>query len=327
MKNQNYLTVLLFALILSCCKNEKKFNIIGTISPVQDSIIKLEYTEKDSTYILENKIENGKFSFKGNINDITFGSILYKQGTPAHFLIEPGTKTEVSIQGRLSKIISSSNLSNLYNEYSSTRNQKTKDSIIKVFSENFIEHDFYAEMVLGWLSMTNPEITAQKEIKKQFLESNNQSKKLEIIMSYFERNETTEVGKFIPNLIFPNTLNQPTPIIDSKNKYTLIDFWATWCYPCKRNNEYLKKYKDLLANQGIKITNVSIEEDFETWKKGSLIGGISWTNVIDTSGISTNTLKFEQIPFTILVNQKGKIILSNMKYMDIEKLAIRGIID
>lgn len=326
MKKNTYIHYIILVLLLTGCnKNDDKFEVSGTVNNSNDSIIKLEYKIQDSTYLIEDKIKNNQFAFKGNSKKLSFGSIFFRNGIPAYFLIVPNSQTKISIQDDKTKIESTSSFTNLYNQYSTTKNQKTKDSIIKVFSKKFADEDIFAEMVLGWISRSKPIMDNQKKIKKLLNESNNDSDKMELIMAYFERNEVTQVGNTIPNLSYINELSQNKNIINSTSKYTLIDFWATWCKPCKWTNEYLVHYKDQLADNGISITSVSIEKNIDKWKKGSLSENISWNSLIDTTKNSMDVLKFKQIPFSLLVNKEGEIIISDLKVKDIEELAINGI--
>jgi thiol-disulfide isomerase/thioredoxin len=98
---------------------------------------------------------------------------------------------------------------------------------------------------------------------------------------------------------------------DQKGKVVLIDFWASWCGPCRKANPGLvslySKYKD----KGFEIFGVSIDDEKKAWKKAIVADGITWKQVNAPGGWDGPVAlewKLEQIPASFLLDQQGKVI-------------------
>lgn len=108
---------------------------------------------------------------------------------------------------------------------------------------------------------------------------------------------------------------------DYKGKVVLIDFWASWCGPCRKANPGLvslySKYKD----KGFEIFGVSIDDEKKAWKKAIAADGISWRQVHSPGGWDGPVAlewKIEQIPASFLLDQEGKVIAIDPTKEDIE---------
>ena len=103
---------------------------------------------------------------------------------------------------------------------------------------------------------------------------------------------------------------------DINAKYTLVEFWASWCGPCRKFspelvNEY-KKYKD----QDFEIVSISLDEHKESWIKAIKRDSLSWTNVADLKGFKSNvTLIYnvKAIPSNFLMDEEGIIVEKNLR--------------
>lgn len=108
-----------------------------------------------------------------------------------------------------------------------------------------------------------------------------------------------------------------------RGKYVLIDFWASWCAPCRNENpnvvKLYKKYKD----QGFTVYSVSLDDDPVAWKKAIVKDGLIWPNhVSDLKGQNSSLPKlynFTGIPHTVLLNKEGNIIGSGLRGESLEQ--------
>lgn len=107
-------------------------------------------------------------------------------------------------------------------------------------------------------------------------------------------------------------------------KFVLIDFWASWCAPCRTENPKLVKLYKKYQNKQFTILSVSLDEDINAWKNAINTDGLLWSNhVSDLKGWESTmpTLYgFNAIPHTVLVNKLGKIIGVNLNNEEIEKI-------
>ncbi|MBA9077598.1 TlpA family protein disulfide reductase [Rufibacter quisquiliarum] len=114
--------------------------------------------------------------------------------------------------------------------------------------------------------------------------------------------------------------NQNGAQISSKSlrgKVVLIDFWASWCRPCREESPYLVKARKDYAPKGFEILAVSIDEDTEKWKKAIMKDGTAdFVHVIDTLAWKSDLVKqydIKGIPFNLLVNKEGTIVAQNLR--------------
>lgn len=109
---------------------------------------------------------------------------------------------------------------------------------------------------------------------------------------------------------------------DKKGKYILLDFWASWCAPCRGALPELARLNETYKNKNFEIIGISLDRNSENWKKALIEEGCNWTQVCDASGKVAKLYAVSPIPLTVLISPEGKIISRGLQKEDLaNKLA------
>lgn len=130
-------------------------------------------------------------------------------------------------------------------------------------------------------------------------------------------------GKRMPEISLPGPLGTEVPLSNLKGKVVLVDFWASWCKPCRLNNPNLVELHDKFKEQGFEIYGVSIDEDKSAWMSAITDDKMFWTHVVDTRGGQSTvltSLNVSFIPSNFLVDKKGVIRGYDVQKEDLEKM-------
>jgi thiol-disulfide isomerase/thioredoxin len=107
---------------------------------------------------------------------------------------------------------------------------------------------------------------------------------------------------------------------ESLGKATLIDFWASWCQPCRQENPNVVALYKAFHNKGLNIISVSLDEDAVSWKEAIVKDKLAWTQVSNLKEMKDPiALQYgiTQIPTTFLLDAKGKIVAIDLRGVDL----------
>ncbi|GAA4010303.1 TlpA disulfide reductase family protein [Hymenobacter fastidiosus] len=116
------------------------------------------------------------------------------------------------------------------------------------------------------------------------------------------------------NLLAPD--GKAVALSSLRGKYVLIDFWASWCGPCRQENPNVVKAYKRFKNKGFEIYSVSFDQDRGKWLKAIQADGLTWTHVSDLKGWESaagQTYGVKSIPLSILLDPQGRIIDKNLR--------------
>jgi peroxiredoxin len=144
-----------------------------------------------------------------------------------------------------------------------------------------------------------------------------------------EAREKTAPGQFAPNIALPDTSGQLTSLSQLLGQVVLIDFWAAWCQPCRRQNPLLVKLYDQFHGQGFEIFSVSLDgtpqqpDPAGAWKKALTQDGLKWRwHVSDLKGGASQAAMdygVTSIPYNVLIDRQGRIVGTNLGMDELPK--------
>ena len=108
-----------------------------------------------------------------------------------------------------------------------------------------------------------------------------------------------------------------------RDNIVLIDFWASWCKPCREQNPQLIYLKKKYHNSGFRILSISLDEERKSWIDAIRRDHKTWLNVSDLGGWNNEVarlFKIYSIPDNILINRDGSIIAKGIKVKDLDQL-------
>ena len=129
------------------------------------------------------------------------------------------------------------------------------------------------------------------------------------------------VGQQAPVFSQSTVVGKAVSLNDFQGKYVLIDFWASWCVPCRKVNPDLVKVHAKFRDQAFTILGVSLDEDKEKWQKAIADDKLDWTHVSDLKGWNNEAAKLygiQGIPQNILVDPSGRIVGKNLTIAQME---------
>jgi len=150
---------------------------------------------------------------------------------------------------------------------------------------------------------------------QKFPDSFRSTKYGEVIQTYID-NKTLSVGDNYLDIEGLNENGEIVKLSELEGKYILLDFWASWCGPCRQENPNLvRTYKDY-NYKGFEIFSFSTDNNIESWRKAVKKDSLNWTNVIDKNGSYSKMSALygvRAIPASFLINPRGVIIAINLR--------------
>lgn len=144
------------------------------------------------------------------------------------------------------------------------------------------------------------------------------------VQKFIDLTREIAVGNMYVDLEYPTPGEKPLRLSDyvKTNKYVLLEFWASWCGPCRRENPLLVELYDQYRNKGLEIFAVSNDVNLTAWKNASRKDKISWPNVNDfKNGANEASLIYGvyQIPSNFLIDANGKVIAMDLRGADLTR--------
>lgn len=192
----------------------------------------------------------------------------------------------------------------------------------KKFFEDFVHTN--TQSAVGAFLATNMagtlDLEALRELIAKYEEGlgehpyiNEMKKTLEPLVKYEQATQATAEGSVAPDFTLPTKDGEEIKLASFQGKYVLVDFWASWCGPCRQENPNVVKAYNQFKDKGFEVLSVSVDQKREDWIKAVEDDGLTWTQVIDAEGNVAQTYGVQSIPSTFLLDKEGKIIAKNLR--------------
>lgn len=183
----------------------------------------------------------------------------------------------------------------------------------KVYSKNFILENInsLASLMLIERLDKDEDFDIYKKLDSALTKTYPKNKMVQDFHLMVQNVNFLAVGSDMPEVLLADTEGKNISLSSLKGKYVLIDFWATWCSPCRAEIPNLRRAYKMYNEKGFEIYSISIDRDKDKWKQEAK--NMPWITVYDTDGITAKEFGVSSIPHTILIDREGKIVAKGLR--------------
>lgn len=298
------------------------YSIQGNIAGISDGNVRLNLLlEGGEKKTFNTKIRDGKFEFKGVVDFVCVAQIQLptKNGDFSFFMENNTIKITGSKEDIENISITGSPKNDTYANLIDRCNKSSNpiQSLMNDVSKN--PSTFYTPLLVSNYLAAYLSDNELKEIVSLFNSDAKRMYQYKLLQDYIEEIQKKEkVGEKFIDFTLPNVNGIDIKASDfiKDKKYVLIDFWASWCTPCRTESKFLVQAYDKFKTKGFDILGVSLDKDRTKWIKGINDDGLVWENVSDLlqwNSIVVKLYKLESIPQNILVDNEGNIVARNLR--------------
>lgn len=337
------------AAIISACDSKPKnqYTINGTTDLADGEIVRLAFVvDKDSIFRDSCVVAQGKFSFSGTIDTpaqgaITTGDMNTGTGKMRQIIFEPGDFTVALIGDNYDDVVIEGSLINAQKDSLDKANKAVYDQLnelgqkfqeaendtaaqnnlrnqyevlskqIKENNLNFVKThpaSFYTPFVLEQVK-TDLSLDELKEIFAGLTPEVQASDKS--TSEYLATMDAIQPGKPAPEISGLNEKGEPVKLSDLKGKTVLLDFWATWCGPCRASLPHVKEVYDKYKDKDFAVLAVSLDRDKNAWKEfiETKNSGLElYYNIFDEGGKNADKYAIMFIPSKFIIDAGGNMV-------------------
>ncbi|MBC5991729.1 TlpA disulfide reductase family protein [Pontibacter cellulosilyticus] len=301
--------------------------------------------------------KDGSFKFKGNITEPTFYRISLDQQNGVMLVLDSGKiklnadakdlNGSVKIEGseesvlfqQLNKLVNENRMKQMeleqrFNQAMQNGQEEEAEKIRQEYmamqkeTKKFLaQHPASIASAFGTASLIDPlnDFAFADSMANLYSQNIPNSKYTKMLNERLKPLRSTAIGQMAPDISLPSPDGGTQSLSALRGKYVLIDFWASWCGPCRVENPNVVKMYNKYKGKGFEIFGVSLDQSREKWLAAIEKDKLTWPHVSDLKGWESSAAQLYNvtaIPQTVLVDPQGKIIAKGLRGAELEaKLA------
>ena len=314
-------TVLVALMLASCQEAPKGYVINGEVTGRTEGKVYLKSFRNKMFFDVDTaELKEGKFTFKGEVDQpLLFGLATEDMNYPVQFFVE-NTNMDVRISNDGETItVRNSPVNTIFQENAEKVFEEGYDidSLITKYPASpaaafYLYRYFTYQLPLDELKATRAKISPE-------LAGCPYVKDLDGIIKQLEN---VQIGKVAPEFSLPDTAGVSVSLSDFKGKYVLLDFWASWCPPCRRENPNVVKAFNEYKDKNFTIVGISLDKDKSKWMKAIADDNLAWTHLSDLKYWDSEIPALygvRGIPANVLLDPDGVIVAKNITGEDLHK--------
>lgn len=278
-------------------------------------------------------IENDRFVINGVMPEPGFKILIFDNKPPAVALFLDNSKVKIDgDKSSLDKLsITGSPSQSQFMEYSKATEQYAKifedgaandpaaTAAVEKISIDFVKkypHSYVAPLAIIRIIQATQNYKKAEELFKMIPGKVQSSELGQYVNQQIQLSKINPIGSVIQNFTQNDTAGKPVNISSFRGKYVLLDFWASWCRPCRMENPNVVAAYNKFHNKNFTILSVSLDQARPAWISAIKMDGLTWNHVSDLKGWNNEVagiFHITSIPQNILIDPNGKIIAKNLR--------------
>ncbi len=178
------------------------------------------------------------------------------------------------------------------------------------------KNDGFTNYFAALFMMQSPPIPLLQKIDEKGMKKYANSKYAIILNDFLSKKRTIEINSIAPEITLNDINDKPLSLSSLRGQYVLIDFWASWCGPCRRENPANVELYNKYHSKGFEVFGVSLDDNKDKWMNAINADKLIWKHVSDLAKWESTAAKaynVTSIPQTFLLDKEGKVIAAGLR--------------